>query len=203
MRVDRPRVRLAGLAADAGTSLAELLLVMLIAATTAGITAPVAARVIDAHRAAQGAAGLAAWLRASRHHAVFTGAATGVSFDLAGRSWTIRRCEDANANGLRRAEIASGVDRCLGAPQRVEDIWPGTVVAVNPVIPGPDGSPPATEPVNFGPAALASFNPGGTGTSGTVFLQSGDGLQFAVRVAGATGRVRVLRFDARTGQWKD
>ena len=50
---------------------------------------------------------------------------------------------------------------------------------------------------------LLSFTPYGTATSRTVALRGTDGSRFAVRILGASGRTRVLRFDAATGDWVD
>jgi hypothetical protein len=47
---------------------------------------------------------------------------------------------------------------------------------------------------------MLSLGPDGTASSGSVYLH-GRRLQYAVRVLGATGRTRVLRFDRGTGRW--
>jgi hypothetical protein len=54
--------------------------------------------------------------------------------------------------------------------------------------------------VRFGSADLISFSPLGSCTSGSLFLRSRAGAQYIVRVAGGTGRVRVLMHE--TGGWK-
>lgn len=210
-RLDPPRAHEVGLAAERGTnpaaergvSLSEVLLVMFLLVTTTAIVTPTVTRLADAERLAAGASGLAAWLRESRHQAIFTGRTTGVVFQNVAGRWTVRRCTDANGNGLRTTEIASGVDQCTGDGRPVEEVWPGTTVGVDPGIPGPDGTPPSATAVRFGASGIASFSADGTGTSGTVFLRSAMNVQFAVRVAGATGRMRVLRFDPGSGGWRE
>jgi hypothetical protein len=53
-----------------------------------------------------------------------------------------------------------------------------------------------------GRSSLISFSPLGTGTSGTLYLAADEGPQMALRIFGATGRMRVLRFEEPTGQWR-
>jgi hypothetical protein len=70
-------------------------------------------------------------------------------------------------------------------------------------LPSLDGGPPLSEgadPVRIGGSILA-FSPTGSGTSGTLYLASADRRQFAVRVLGATGRVRLFELDRRTNLW--
>jgi len=100
---------------------------------------------------------------------------------------------DGNGNGVRTREIDSGVDRLLEAPVRLEDLFPGVLIAV------PATS--ATTAVELGGTDLLSFTPAGTATSGTISILGRDGSQFAVRVLGVTGRIRLLRFDPVSGQW--
>ena len=54
--------------------------------------------------------------------------------------------------------------------------------------------------IRVGAAGLLSFAPTGSGTSGTMYLR-GLTKQFAVRVYGPTGRVRLLEFDWRARVW--
>jgi hypothetical protein len=47
---------------------------------------------------------------------------------------------------------------------------------------------------------LLRSTPDGTATSGSLYLH-GRERQYAVRILGATGRTRVLRFDRGLGRW--
>jgi hypothetical protein len=102
---------------------------------------------------------------------------------------------DGNANGVRAQEIASGIDREVRTPVRLEDLFPGVAIALPP---GAEGAA-----LQLGGTDLLSFTPSGTSTSGSIHLLGRDGSQFAVRVLGVTGRVRLLRFDPGTGAWVD
>ena len=56
--------------------------------------------------------------------------------------------------------------------------------------------------VRAGPADQLSLSPIGTSTGGTLYVSGRGGAQFAVRVAGVTGRTRVLRFDPGPRTWR-
>ena len=55
--------------------------------------------------------------------------------------------------------------------------------------------------MRIGRSRILTFTPIGTATSGTLYLRGRGSIQFAVRVLGATGRTRVLRYDARLRKW--
>jgi len=78
---------------------------------------------------------------------------------------------------------------------RLEDLFPGVSIARP-----PDAGEPALQ---LGGTSFLSFTPSGTSTSGSIYVRGRDGSQFAVRVLGITGRVRLLRYDSRSGQWVD
>jgi type II secretory pathway pseudopilin PulG len=188
---------------ERGVSLPELVVALAVVIGLASLMTPLTASVIDSSRARQAAGFAAARLRAAKQQAVMTTASAGLVFDLVGNRWTFRVCADGNGDGLRRAEIRSGTDACTDGPIDIEALFPGVEIAVDPSIRGPDGEPPSSDPVRFGTSNLASFSPGGGCTPGSLFLRSARGIQYAVRVAGATGRTRVLRYDPAARAWKD
>ena len=166
-------------------------------------TAPLTASVIDDARVRQAAGFAATKLRLARHHAVSRAAMTGVVFDRVGGRWTFRICLDGNGNGLRRADVTAGVDPCVDGPFDLEAMFGGTSVAVDPALRGPNGEPGSPDAVRFGASDLASFSPLGSSSSGSLLVRSPNGIQFMVRVAGVTGRTRLLRYDAQARVWRD
>jgi type II secretory pathway pseudopilin PulG len=189
--------------AAAGASLIELVVAMGLVATTVGTALPLVTRSIDASRARQAAGYLAGEMRRARQQAVSRAASVAVVFDSTGASWTFRLCVDGNGNGIRRAEIARGTDVCVEGPYDLTGFYAGVTVAVDPSLPSPDGGPGKNDPVQLGSSNIASFSPSGSSSSGTVFVRSSGGDQYAVRVAGATGRTRVMHFDAGSRRWVD
>ncbi|TAK16750.1 MAG: hypothetical protein EPO35_04740 [Acidobacteria bacterium] len=186
----------------AGASLIEITVAMGITSLCALMSAPVLAGAADAGRAREAAQYLAAECRSARMEAVARNAASSLVFDLAGSRWRFRRCLDGNGNGMRRAEISSGRDTCRGSLE-VSEQFSGVRIGVLGGLPDPDGGPGATDPVRFGSSDIATFTPLGTATSGTVYLRSDAGAQYAIRVAGTTGRVRILRFDVFSRVWTE
>ena len=187
---------------SAGSSFVELLVGLAIISILITLAVPATAYSIDSSRA-RGAAGfVAARLRLARQHAVFRTTASGLVFDAVDGRWQIRACQDGNGNGLRRMEITAGVDQCPDGPFDLGQMFRGVTVAVDPGLKGPDGEPGSADPVRFGTSDMASFSPEGSGTSGSLYLRSARGQQYAVRVGNVTGRTRVLRYDAESGTWR-
>ena len=187
---------------DSGTSLVELLLVLAVFAALAAMAAPATAHAIDAGRAHDAAAFVAARLRVTRQHAAFRTTTVGLVFDQVGGRWQMRVCQDGNGNGLRRADITAGTDTCREGVYDLADMFPGISIAVDSSIRGPDGEAGSADPVRFGTSDIASFSPEGTGTAGSLYLRSRRGRQFAVRVSNITGRTRVLEYDAAATAWR-
>lgn len=186
---------------DAGATLVDVLLVVVLISGSTTVAVPQTTTLTDAARARQAAAFVGARARQARHDAVLHGANVGLVFDFVAGRWLIRGCRDGNGNGLRRADIQSGVDPCADGPFDIAQLFPGLSIGVDPTIRGPAGEAPNPDPVRFGNANLASFSPVGTCTSGSLYLRSRSGTQYAVRILGGTGRLRVLRYD-RTG-WRE
>jgi type II secretory pathway pseudopilin PulG len=195
----RRRVRL--LPADCGATLAELAIVLGLVSLLAATTAPLTKAATERGRARQAAMFVAGVLRNARQQALVQSRSVGLVFDLAASRWTFRLCEDGNGNGLRRADVAAGTDVCFGDRVDLAVLFPGVRVAVDPGLRGPGGEPGSPDPVRFGASDMASFSAIGSCTAGSVFLQAADGTPFVVRVAGITGRTRVLRYETRSRVW--
>lgn len=194
------------LMADTGFSLAELLVVTGIVAVLA---LPAMVR-LDAGlgrvRAEAGARQVAGWLARSRAQAVSSGRSAGLRFEQTRDGIRMERVLDGDEDGLRAEDLEAGVDRRLGAPVLLEELVPGArfgVAATLPAIDGGGSLPRGANPVRFGRSELVSFSGRGTGTPGTVYVCGPDQDQYAVRVLGATGRIRVLQFDRVRGAWRE
>jgi hypothetical protein len=155
-------------------------------------------------RAVGAARHLAATVQRARLEAVRAGCVSGLRFRDDGRGEIVfEPVADGNGNGLRVADLDAGIDRVRGAAVRVIDAFAGVRFAVVDATPGIDGGPAllaGSDPIRLGGALLACSPTGGC-TSGTLYLASADRRQFAVRILGATGRVRVYEFERATGRW--
>jgi len=194
---------LQGEPASEGATLVESLLVLALVAALIGLSLPLTASVADSSRVRNAAGFVAARLRLARQQAITRSAAVAIVFDESAGGWSFRVCADGNGNGLRRAEIESGTDRCLEGPHDLSQLFPDVEVAADPLVRGPDDEPGSEDAVRFGRSDMASFSPAGTGTAGSLLLRSRGGLQYMVRVAGLTGRTRVLKFDAASARWRE
>ncbi len=187
--------------ATSGYSLVELLVVLMAATTLMSVAVPLTRTNSDAGRARHAAGFVAARFRLARQQAVARTAAVGLVFDQVNGRWTVRVCADGNSNGLRRADIGSGVDRCFEGPDDLETMFPGVRMAVDGSLRGPSGEAPSPDPIRFGASNIASFSSSGSCTAGSLFLRSAQGVQYAVRMAGVTGRTRILRYDIGARVW--
>ncbi len=186
----------------AGVSLVELTIAIALMATTAAISAPVFAASMDAGRGRQAAQYIAAQCRGARTDAVARSASAAIVFDQVGGAWRFQRCVDGNGNGVRRVDITRGRDACQPAVS-LTTLFAGVSIAVDASLPDPDGGTGSADAVRFGASDIASFSSSGTATAGTVYVRSAGGVQFAVRVAGVTGRTRVLQYEAARHQWTE
>jgi len=109
---------------------------------------------------------------------------------------------DGNHDGVRSADMAAGIDRQVSAWVRIGDQFPRTAFGFAAGVTDPDsGSPLSGSPLKLGGSNVLSFGPAGGATSGTVYVRGPARQQYAVRLLGATGRSRLLRFDFREEKW--
>ena len=55
--------------------------------------------------------------------------------------------------------------------------------------------------VRVNSSSRPGFSPAGTCTAGTLFLQSKNGTQYAIRISNVTTRTRMLRYEPALGSW--
>jgi type II secretory pathway pseudopilin PulG len=199
---DRSLERPAEAGRDRGATMLELVLVLALLVGLSAMSVPMTAAAIDAGRARQAGSFVSSRFRQARHQAIFGGASVGIVFDLVDEKWTFRVCGDGNGNGIRRAELG-GPDVCHEGPYTIDAFVSSVAIAVDPSIRGPGGEPGSPDPVRFGRSDLISFSSNGSCTPGSLYLRSPDGVQYAIRVAGVTGRTRLLRYDAAAARWTE
>jgi type II secretory pathway pseudopilin PulG len=187
-------------ATEDGVSLIELLLVVALVVTTTVMAVPLTARTVEDSRTRNAAGFLAGRLRAARQQALAGNRSAALVFDRVGPAWVFRLCSDGNGNGVRRADISSGYDICTTSSQ-VSHLFPGTRFGLDRALPGVDDAGGNEDGVRFGQSDMASCSPLGTCSPGTLYIRGDRGPQYAVRVAGMTGRTRVLRYDTGSRQW--
>jgi hypothetical protein len=118
--------------------------------------------------------------------------------------WAHHRAADGNGNGVRMAEVLSGTDAILGRGARLADDFPGVELGVRDTVPDLDATgviDPGADPIRMGASNLVSCSPDGGCSSGTIYLSGADASAWAVRVLGATGRVRLARYSRSQRAW--
>lgn len=186
----------------AGVSLLEVLLIVALSATLVGIAVPLMSGAIDEIRTAGAARYLASRISVARIDAVRRSTTVALRFQPAGDDYQITLHADGNGNGVRTTEIASGVDATIGDATRLEHQAPGIRFGLLPGLTDLDGGSGSNEGVRVGATRLLSLAPTGGATSGTLYLH-GRRAQYAVRVLGATGRVRVFHYDPGARRWSN
>ena len=124
---------------------------------------------------------------------------------MAAPDYRITTVVDGNANSLSACpDIQRGVDRTLTEPDQLGSHFQDVVFGILDGVPDADGQPAnGSDGVRVGVSKLLAMNPDGTSSSGTLYLHGRERAQYAVRVLGVTGRVRVLKYDLGRRRWMD
>ena len=185
-----------------GFTALELLLSVAVALTMVGVAVPMTSGAIDAIRGGMAARYLEGRVMDARMQALRRSARVGLRFEPVNGEYRFAEYLDGNGNGVRTTEIAAGIDMELAPRQFLRDQFPGVSFGLLPNIPDVDGSRAMSESdgVRVGTSRILTLGPDGTATSGTLYVHSRR-AQYAIRVLGATGRTRLLRFDPGLQQW--
>ena len=149
---------------------------------------------------------LAAQAMLVRSEAVKHGATVGLRFEQDDAGYLYAAYIDGDGDGIRKADVASGVDRALDPPRRLNEAYPSVRFELDPALPALTGTSRAggnADPIRFGRGDTLSFSPVGTATSGTMYLRGRSGLQCALRVLGTTGRIRTLCYRPGDSEWRE
>ncbi len=111
---------------------------------------------------------------------------------------------DGDGDGVLESDIDRGTDPMIEPERRLSDYTGRLGLRIRQDVPEPDTGTmlaAGSDPLRIGRSTILAFSPLGSGTSGTVYLAGDSGPQMAVRILGATGRMRVLRFDVASRRW--
>lgn len=188
-----------------GRSLVEVLFALSITLLVSGSAVGAFLTVRDDARGRGAARALAMRIAMVRLDALRRGVSVGLVFRRSAGGISLQMAIDGNANGLRSQDLAAQVDRIEGPPFRLSDEFPGVAFGLNANMPPVEGDGPwlaaGEDPVQIGSSSILVFAPSGSGSSGTLYLTGPGRRQYAVRVFGPTGRVRVFEFRSGTGHW--
>ena len=183
-----------------GYTLVELLLAVSTIVTLAGFVVPLASGTVDDLRAAGAARHMAARIATIRLDAVRRAATVSLRFERRGTDYAFTTFLDGNGNGVRAADITAGVDRPIAAADLLRNHFPGVTFGLRPGVPDLDGAFSSSDGVRIGSTSFLSTAPNGSCTGGTLYIH-GRRRQYAIRILGATGRVRLFAYENGVRRW--
>jgi prepilin-type N-terminal cleavage/methylation domain-containing protein len=189
----------------AGYSLVELLVVAALVAALAAVGLPVLVQAADAADAVAAARHVAALVARARFEAARRNRVVAVRFDAAaGDETRFSLVVDGDGDGVGAEDVAAGIDPVIRGPDRLSAHFGAVRFGLAAGVAGIDGGAALAagdDPIRLGAARQVSLSPIGTASSGTLYIVSGRGVHYAVRIAGVTGRVRVLRYLPAAARW--
>jgi hypothetical protein len=190
---------------DRGAALIDVIFTAGVIAVLSGIAVPMlqATRQHDQARAA--ARFFAARLQQARIEAVRRNTTVAVRFEPDDFD-RFAIYADGDRDGVLESDIERGIDTIIATETRLSNYAGGVTFRINQPIVEPDTGvalSAGADPLRIGASTLLSFSPLGSATSGTLYLSAHSGPQMAIRILGATSRMRVLKFDAGVRQWRE
>jgi hypothetical protein len=177
------------------------MLAMALSVVLLGVAIPVGGDALDDMRTRAAARFIAGRIAISRLGAVNQSRAIGIRFVVTMSDYQFTSYVDGNGNGVRTADIQDGTDFSVEVPRQLGSDFRGVRFGLMVGITDVDGVA-NTNPdgVRIGTPKILTMTPDGTATSGTLYVR-GARAQYAVRVLGATGRTRVLKYESGSRSW--
>ncbi|HEV8117212.1 MAG TPA: GspH/FimT family pseudopilin [Thermoanaerobaculia bacterium] len=191
---------------EAGFSLHEMVVFLLILVSVTAIAAPTAFELQSALAIRSAAGEVSAALFRARAEAIRRCRNVGLKFRKNGNRYEWTLYVDGNGNGIRTAEITSGLDKPLGLslPWSRGDVLPAIMAGTRVPDPGSPGKILAgvSDPIRFNSSDICSFSPVGESTPGSIYLWDGRDRMAVVRVFGRTAKIRTLYYRRGDKEWK-
>ncbi|MEM8964333.1 MAG: GspH/FimT family pseudopilin [Acidobacteriota bacterium] len=185
----------------------ELLVVFTVFFLAAAISVPPILNMSRELRVRGVATEIVVFMQRARLHAIRHNVKVAVKFDTDHASIGYGLYRDGDADGVRNRDIDDGTDpqvfRTVHTDRHGRLVRFGFPPDLEPTDPGDPRSKleRLDDPIRFGSSDLASFDPRGTSSPGTVYLTDGESHLFAVRVDYRVGKMRILKYDAKQRIW--
>ena len=187
-----------------GYALIDILVALSLCVILSAIAVPVVGGTLDREKTIVGTQYLTGQLQRARLEALKRARSVALRIEIIDDRTRIQLYADGNGNGVLQKDIDKGIDPPLTPASCLDDDAGGVSLRINQAIKEIGGAAiieAGDDPLRIGKTSLLAFSPSGTATGGTLYVAAHRGPQMAIRVFGATGRVRVLMFDAPTQQW--
>jgi len=186
----------------AAFSLAELVVVVGLVATLSAAAVPATLSGLSELQALGAVRYVFGRLQQARLEAIVRGRNTALRFTRGADGFQYAAYIDGNGDGVRASDIDEHIDTPILWPERLSERFSRVEFGALAGLPAVDGSAaPGDDPVRLGASDMVSFTPFGTATSGSLYILGPGHAQYAIRVFGETAKVRILRFDVRSGRW--
>lgn len=193
-----------------GFQLVEVLVVGVVASTMLAVIVPNLLRWTRALRVELAAQEIVGALRQARARAIRMSVRVGVKFRTAANGRvTYALYADGDGDGVLTRDIESGVDPQVTPPHSLTYLGARVGFGFPPGPPPRDPGNPSRpldrlhDPIRFNRSDLASFNPLGGSTSGSLYLTDGIEHLWVVRLLGRTGKVKAMRYDFEERRWRE
>lgn len=163
-------------------------------AVLTAVAVPQALAALDHDRAVIAARYISSRMGLARMQAVNRSATVALRVEEGAATTSLSTFVDGNHDGVRTRDIQAHVDLPLDTAVPLSSLFPGVLVSTA-------ANAAGEAIVRPGVSTLLSFTPTGTASTGSVYVTGRDGSRFAIRVLGATGRTRMLRYDPLRRDW--
>ena len=188
-----------------GAALIDVVVALGLSLVMAAAAVPVIGGTLEREHVIVGTQYLAALVQRARLESLKRAAAVAVRLEVLDGRTAVQLFSDGNGNGVLQRDIDREIDPALTGLEWLDAHGRGVSLRINRAIDDVAGGSrleAGDDPLRIGNTALVSFSPLGSSTSGTLYVAAPRGPQMAIRIFGATGRVRVLTFDAQARQWR-
>ncbi len=190
---------------ESGVSLVELLIGITAVAWILALATPGVTRLREAVALRSAVHETSVAFYRARAYAISRNRNVGLKFRKNGGRYEWALYADGNGNGVRTAEITSGVDRYLGVyyPWSRNDVLPAIMTGTRVPDPGSPGRylDRIDDPIRFNASDICSFSPMGDSTPGSVYLWDAHDAMAVLRVFGGTAKVRSLYYRRGERRW--
>jgi type II secretory pathway pseudopilin PulG len=188
-----------------GYTLIDTIVTAALCSIMGALAAPMIGGTLDRERTLIGAQVLAGQLQRARLESLKRARSVALRLELVDGRTRLQLFMDGDGDGVRQSDIDQGTDPALSPLEFLDQHSRGVSLRINQPITDAGGSDDlhaGDDPLRIGNTALLAFSAMGSATSGTLYVAGPRGPQMAIRVFGATGRVRLMTYDAQARRWR-